>query len=327
MASEGAPAPARVALIGAGRMGRVHLEALLAARGVELAAVVEPVAALRRQLATGRAPCYESVDELLGRGVAIDGALIATPSDQHLALVGRLAAAGVAMLCEKPVGVSACDAVAATVLAAVHGVLLQVGYWRRFVPELQALRGRIAAGELGTIAQLSCLQWDQAPPTEAFRAHSGGICIDMGVHEFDQARWLLGQELEWVCAAPAGPSSVPRPGDDPDNALVMAGMSGGAAVTVSLGRRFAQEDSCWLEIWGGQGYARVPFMWGAEGQAVFRACMVRQAEAFAVAVRGGAQHGAGGNDAVAALAAAELAAQSLRDGGRQVRRGAEAVPA
>ncbi len=89
-------------------------------------------------------------------------------------------------------------------------MLLQVGYWRRFVPELRQLRDRVAAGELGQICQVSCMQWDAELPSEQFRAHSGGIAVDMGVHEFDEVRWLLGQEFRWVTATAAGPSTAPR---------------------------------------------------------------------------------------------------------------------
>src|SRR5205823_3197017 len=105
------------------------------------------------------------------------------------------AAAGISVLCEKPLGVRAADAEAAARAAEDAGIVLQVGYWRRFVPELRSLRERIAAGELGEINQLACMQWDQEPPTSQFRSHSGGIAIDMGVHEFDQTRWLVGQEF------------------------------------------------------------------------------------------------------------------------------------
>jgi myo-inositol 2-dehydrogenase/D-chiro-inositol 1-dehydrogenase len=162
------------------------------------------------------------------------------------------------------------------------------------------------------------MQWDEQPPSEQFRAHSGGIAVDMGVHEFDQTRWLLGQEFEWIAAAHAGPGSDPRDPADPDSATLLAQLSGRASATISLGRRFPHADSCWLEVWGTEGYERLTFMWDTAGDEVFRSSMKRQAEAFARAVRGGAREGADGADAVAALSVAELAAASL-SGGVQVR--------
>ncbi len=306
----------RIALVGAGRMGSVHLAALRAAAGVELAGIVEPVAAVRERLGDVGVPLYETPAQLIADGRA-EGVLIAAPSDQHAELVRAFAAAGLAVLCEKPIGVAIEQAVAADAAARDHGVVLQVGYWRRFVPELRALRRRIADGELGEIYQLSCMQWDHEPPSAEFRAHCGGIAIDMGVHELDQTRWLLDQEFDWVAAVGGGalPAEAASAAD-PDAAVVLAKLSGGAAATISLGRRFMHADSCWLEVWGTDGYERLPFMWDADVWApgsspVFLAAMRAQAEAFAQAIRGAPQEGAGGADAVAALQAAARIAASL----------------
>jgi myo-inositol 2-dehydrogenase / D-chiro-inositol 1-dehydrogenase len=308
----------RVALVGAGRMGSVHLEALQSSETIELAGVVEPVPARRDELSARGIRVYAGVEEMLVADPP-EGVLIAAPSDQHPGLVSTFVAAGISMLCEKPLGVHVHQSTEAARLAREAGVLLQVGYWRRFAPELRALRERIHAGELGVISQLSCLQWDHELPGESFREHSGGITVDMGVHEFDQTRWLLGQEFEWVSATAAGPDSAPRDRTDPDAATLLGRLSGGAAVTISLGRRFPHADSCWLEVWGTEGYERVPFMWDAAGDEVFRSSMRRQAEAFARATRTGELEGAGGPDAVAALTVAEMAAQSLAAQGTQIR--------
>jgi len=305
MASE----PALIALVGAGRMGSVHLAALGRAEGVRLAGVVEPAEAARACVAENGVVTYESVEELLA-AQAPDGVLIAAPSDQHAELVAQFAAARVPVLCEKPLGVSVEQAREAAAAAAGAGILLQVGYWRRFVPELRALRARIAAGELGEIIQLCCYQWDHELPSEEFRSHSGGIAVDMGVHEFDQARWLLGQEFETMWATAAG-ASLEHAGDDPDHATILASMSAGSAAVVSLGRRFPHEDSCWLEVWGTGGHERIEFMWDSAGQRVFEDSMVRQAEAFARAIGGAPQEGAGAEDAVAALTVAGRAAETL----------------
>jgi myo-inositol 2-dehydrogenase/D-chiro-inositol 1-dehydrogenase len=309
MASDGRT---RIALVGAGRMGQVHLRAMLASDQIDVAGVVEPVPATREALAADGLPVMANVDDLLERG-GFEGVLIAAPSTQHPALAIRFIAAGVPVLCEKPVGVRSADATAVAATAQNAGVLLQVGYWRRFVPALRELRARIEAGELGDIYQVSCMQWDQYPPTEQYRQHSGGIAVDMGVHELDQARWLLGQEINWLSAAPAGPDTG-APGSDPDAAVILLGLSGGAAATVSLGRRFPVEDSCWVEVWGTSGHERVAFMWGPAGEQVFLDGMRAQVESFARAVRGAPIEGAGGQDALAALTAAEMAATSLQSG-------------
>jgi len=310
-------APFRIAVIGAGRMGRTHLAALERSDRVAVAAVVEPVVRARAELAARGYRTHENVAGLLDAGEA-EGVLIAAPSDQHLSLVATLAGAGLPILCEKPVGITATQAIEAGAAVARAGVPFQVGYWRRFVPELRALRGRITAGELGGILQISCLQWDAEPPSAQFRAHSGGIAVDMAVHELDQIRWLSGQEISWLSAARAG--GGPADPHDPDAAVILAQLTGGAAATISVGRTFPHGDCCWLEVFGTAGYERIPFIWGPAapaGEAVFHTALAAQADAFAATVRGGPADGAGTRDAVAALIAAELAGHALADGRRR----------
>jgi myo-inositol 2-dehydrogenase / D-chiro-inositol 1-dehydrogenase len=305
------PVPFRIAVIGAGRMGRVHLAALAKSHLVEVVAVLEPVEATRRELAQAGLRTFATAAELLEAG-AFDGVLIAAPTDRHVELVEAFAAAGTPVLCEKPVGLGVADAIAAAAAVRRAGIVFQVGYWRRFVPALRGLRERIGAGELGEVTQVSCLQWDAEPPSAQFRAHSGGIAVDMGVHEFDQARWLTGQEVASVAALAGGGGDALD--GDPDVAAIVARLSGGTLLSVSLGRIFPEGDCCWVEVFGTKGYERIPFMWGAQGDEVFHAALAAQAEAFAAAVRGGERVGAGAADAVSALTAAELARDALRDG-------------
>jgi myo-inositol 2-dehydrogenase/D-chiro-inositol 1-dehydrogenase len=186
--------------------------------------------------------------------------------------------------------------------AADANIVLQVGYWRRFVPALVTVRDRLLAGEYGSLLLVSCWQWDAQPPPASFRERSGGILLDMGVHEFDQLRWLTGREIEQVAAFAAGP--------DADSATVLAELDDGTGALVSLGRMFPHGDCCWLELMGTSGHVREPFMWGEEGARVFQDALIAQAEAFAGAVRGEAPRGATGEDAIRAIQAADRAARS-----------------
>jgi myo-inositol 2-dehydrogenase/D-chiro-inositol 1-dehydrogenase len=294
--------PVRVAVIGAGRMGRTHLRALARAKGVEAVAAVDPVAAVREEVGRDGVRAWSTVDELLHAG-GFDAVLIAAPTDLHLDLVTRFAGAGLPILCEKPCGVHA-DETAQAVRAAAHAdVLLQVGYWRRFVPALVEVRERLLAGAYGSPLLISCWQWDAQPPAASFRARSGGILLDMGVHEFDQLRWLTGREIEEVAAFAAGP--------DADSATALVELDDDTGALVSLGRMFPHGDCCWLELMGTRGHVRERFMWGEAGGRVFEDALVAQAEAFACAVRGEASRGATGEDAIRAIETADRAARSL----------------
>ena len=298
---------AKIAVIGAGRMGSVHIGACRAADGVELAAVVESRAAVRAAVASAEGVAvYERAEELLAAG-GFDAVVIAAPSDQHLELVREFAAAGVPMLCEKPCGVRVSQVEEAVSSARAAGVLLQVGYWRRFVPELMEIRGQILGGSLERPALVSCYQWDQHLPAAEFQAHSGGLAVDMGVHEFDQLRWLTGQEITAVNAVGAAP------GADPPSAVITLTLDSGTLGLVSLGRPYPGPDSCWVEVIAGR-HLRVPFMVAADSEQVFRDGIVAQLEAFAEALGSGRPRGATGDDAIAALRIAEQVTDLLTTG-------------
>lgn len=287
-------------------MGAVHLEALEAARSATAVAVVEPVAGVRQQVAQRGIAVYETLNDALTAG-GFDAALVATPSDLHLGVVRSLMAERVPTLCEKPCGLRSEQTEEAVAAAADTGTILQIGYWRRFVPALRELRERVASGELGEVSLIQAWQWDEEPPAAAFRSRSGGIALDMGVHEFDMIRWITGEELSIHSVVESTVSSVPPVENDPESVAIVGSISGGGVALVSLGRRFAPGDSCWVEVIGTRGVARCEFMAGPDGDAVFRAALLDQLDGFVAAVRGEPSDAATALDAVAALRAAEEA--------------------
>ena len=245
---------------------------------------------------------YASPAEML-EAAALDGVLIAAPTDQHGAIIAEVAARGLPILCEKPCGLTAAAARASARTAAVAGVPLQVAYWRRFVPGLRRLHDRIAAGELGVIHLVTCYQWDEQPPSAAFRAHSGGIAIDMGVHEFDQLRWLTGQDIGGLAVVASG--QAPDGIADVDGAQVIATLSGGGCGFISLGRYYPAGDAVWAEAFGTLGSERCDVIDPAEGERAQLEALRRQAEGFAEFAAGAPCAGATADDAIAALTAAE----------------------
>jgi myo-inositol 2-dehydrogenase / D-chiro-inositol 1-dehydrogenase len=299
-------APFGLGLIGAGRMGRTHVRALAGSDLVTVTAVAEMSPAARAAVAAPGVTVHESVKQMLDHA-ALDGVLIAAPTDQHGAIIAEVAARGLPILCEKPCGLTAAaarESAQTAAAAGAAGIPLQVAYWRRFVPGLRQLRDRIAAGGLGVIHLVTCYQWDEQPPSPVFRAHSGGIAIDMGVHEFDQLRWLTGQDIDGLAAVASG--SAPDGIADVDGAQVIVTLSGGATGFVSLGRYHPAGDIVWAEVFGTGGHERCDVIDPAEGEVAQLEALRRQAESFAAYARGdGPCQGATADDAVAALAAAE----------------------
>jgi myo-inositol 2-dehydrogenase/D-chiro-inositol 1-dehydrogenase len=297
-----------LALVGIGRMGRMHLRALDPAGGrtaaVRVTDVVEPIEAAREALRGGGYSLHATLQDLLAAGRP-DGVLVAAPTNRHAEVARAALAAGIPVLCEKPAGSTWQEVEETGRVAADRGVAFQVAYWRRFVPSMVALRERIVAGELGRILHLVCAQWDGA------RHSSGGAFVDMGVHEFDVVRWLTGQSVDSVVAAQT-PALDPRARPDADNAQALLSLSGGTTAAVSLGRHHPGGDLVTIEVFGSTGHERSTVLDPDHGDEPMLDALTRQADSFADLVRGGPPRGAGTADAVAALQVATRASEALR---------------
>ena len=287
----------RLALIGAGRMGETHARALASSPVVEIACVVDPSDAAAARVDAPRATLDDLPD--------VDGALVAVPTRLHVEVVTRLAEHGLPVLCEKPCGLT----VAETKAIAALGVRIQVAYWRRFVPALRELRERIRQGELGPLVFVASAELDELPPAAGFRdpRSSGGIVVDMGVHEFDQLRWLTGQEIVDVAGAAGTVGWDPPVDGDPELVSLSLRTDGGIAAAVVLARRYPPGETCRIEVVGLQGAEAVAFVAPPNGDESVAAALRAQAEDFA---RDGGE-GATVADAIAALDAATRAKAAL----------------
>lgn len=298
----------RLALVGAGRMGSAHARALAGAGPeIELAAVVEPSDEAAARL-PGSARRFRDASELLAWD-RVDAALVAVPTKVHQDVVSQLLDGGLPVLCEKPCGLSSEQTAALAQRARGARLTLHVGYWRRFVPELRELQARISDGALGEIELVLCTQWDERPPPASFRdpVSSGGIVVDMGVHEFDQLRWLTGQEIVAVTGVASSVLSAPPVAGDPEGVSLAVQLSDGATGLVSLLRRHPPGDVCRVEVIGTNSVAALTFLAPPPGEATLFAALRAQAKDFAAAIEGATSVGATATDAVRALQAAERA--------------------
>ncbi len=306
----------RMGLLGAGRMGRTHLRALAHSEILRIVAVADPLESARVAIDAPGISVHADLAAMLRAG-GLDGVLIASSSDAHLTAITDLAAASMPILCEKPCGLSSRQGQEAAAIAAAAKVPLQVAYWRRFVPGLRKLKSRIDAGELGDLYLVTCYQWDERPPPPSFRTRSGGIFMDMAVHEFDQIRWLSGQEIEALHAVAAQTLSDAPVAGDAESAQVLCALSGGATGLVSLGRRFPLGDVCKMEVFGTRNAEECRFLWPPLADQAFLEALRLQAESFVRWVGGAAAEGASALDAVAALDAAERASRIFQNEGEK----------
>ena len=295
----------RLLVVGAGRMGQTHLNAIATSERARVVGIVDPCVAALSGIQEREVALFVQLRHAIDAG-GFDAALVATPSGLHRAMLDELMAAEIPTLCEKPCGLSVDDVLFAAQRSKEMGTPLQVGYWRRYVPELQIIREKILSGTLGDIALIQAWQWDGEPPAVEFRQGSGGVLIDMGVHEFDQLRWLTGQEIKLGSVVQSSVFIPPYVEADPESVQVTGNLSGGGVATVSLGRRYDRGDSCWAEVIGTKSSARCEFMMGSAGDRVFKTALVDQIDAFVGAIDGAPNpNSATATDAAAALSIAQ----------------------
>ena len=199
-----AVADLRVGVIGLGRMGWLHAEQVSGAvRGATLvAAAVDPEH--KRQLeADGSAPCPLVEDaEALISDPDIDAIFIVSPTNAHREHIERAAEMGKAVFAEKPLAGSVEDSLAVAETVRRTGIPFQIGFQRRFDPGYARAKDLIAAGAIGEPEMFRGISCDVIPPVEYLRT-SGGLFWDLGIHDFDAARFLMGDEIVAVLATGA----------------------------------------------------------------------------------------------------------------------------
>jgi myo-inositol 2-dehydrogenase/D-chiro-inositol 1-dehydrogenase len=284
-----------IAVVGIGRMGRLHLEVLSALDDPGLhIACAEPSATARSWASSAGYDVYPSLEEAL-EDPAVGAVLIAAPTPLHVQLAQAALQGGRPVLCEKPGGFDPDALLALENLADRSGTVIRLGYWHRFVPALRVARARAMAGELGEVLAVHSSQWDSAPPAGDFLDSSGGELVDMGVHELDFAAWLLGESL-----AACGASMLVQPGGR-NAAAGVARSQGGVIVTVSAGRFLPDGDGCWVEVLGTSDAIFDRWLWGDGGDDVNRAAVMEQDRRFVELARCG-RTGSGPSDDLATVA-------------------------
>lgn len=229
---------AGLAVAGLGRMGVVHAQNLASrCPSARLLAVFDPRPDVAKQVSAQLgATALATYDELLS-DPSLDGVVIASSTNAHAELALSAAQAGKHVFCEKPVSLERNVTVEVVEALEGAGVKLQVGFHRRFDPAFSAAAERVEAGELGDVYLFRAAQRDMAPPRPEFLAGSGGIFIDMGIHDFDAARCLVG-EVDSVSAQGAALSD---PGfaeiGDFDTAIVVLTFASGALGVVDISQR------------------------------------------------------------------------------------------
>ncbi len=256
MTATTAVAPLRIGVIGVGRIGRMHAE-LIAHQvpGAALAAVYDSYEPAARSVSANLGvPAAAGLEEIFGS--ELDAVAICSSSDTHVDLLLAAAEAGKAVFCEKPVSLDLAEVDRALGAIEAAGVPFQIGFNRRFDPAHSAVREAVVSGAVGEPHLVRISSRDPEPPPLEYVKSSGGLFLDMMIHDFDMARFVTGSEVVEVFARGAlriEPSFAEA--GDIDTALVTMVHEDGCLTAIDNSRRAAYGYDQRVEVFGSSGMA------------------------------------------------------------------------
>ena len=315
-----------IAVIGAGRIGRIHAGNAKAEPRLRLKYIVDPVASAAEELADSTDAAVAGLDDVLADS-SVGGVVVASSTDTHLEFSTAAITAGKAVFCEKPLDLDLAKARSAAPALGAGDARLFLGFNRRFDPNFRILRDRIQSGGMGQLETLHIISHDPSPPPIDYVRASGGMFKDMTIHDFDMARWLLGEDPVEVYAAAAAMVD-PAIGEvgDVDTAKIVLRTQSGKICIISNSRRSGYGYDQRIEAFCAKGLLRAGNVlsstvetWGEDGprsaplQNFF---LDRYAEAYRAEmahfadILDGAPPLVGCQDGISALAIAEAAMES-----------------
>ncbi len=241
-----------IGVIGAGRIGKLHADNLLAMPGVRLKSVADPYLNPDDWSGRGVAPTLEPAD--MFNDPEVEAVLICSPTPTHAEFTEIAANAGKHVFCEKPIALDP-DRVRKTLeVVEKAGVKLQVGFNRRFDPTFARVRQAVVDGEIGTVHLVKIIARDPSPPAPEYVADSGGMFLDMTIHDFDMVRFLSGSEVDEVHAfgAVLVDPAIGAAGDV-DTAVVTLKLANGALAVIENSRKAVFGYDQRLEVFGSEG--------------------------------------------------------------------------
>lgn len=250
----------RIGVIGAGRIGKIHAEniamrlpnaTLAAVADVDLAAAQATADRFRVPVAT--ADYQDILDD-----PSIEAVAVCSATDTHAPIIQAAAAAGKHIFCEKPIALDLATIDQALAAVAEAGVTLQIGFNRRFDANFRQVQQMVAGGAIGQPHILRITSRDPAPPPLAYVQVSGGLFLDMTIHDFDMARYLIGSEVEEVYVA-GGVLVDPAIGEagDLDTAVITLKFANGTMGTIDNSRRAVYGYDQRVEVFGSAGMVTV----------------------------------------------------------------------
>ncbi len=316
-------------VVGAGRIGTIHAGNLISMPGVRLKSIADPYLDPEQWSTRGVEPFLDPA-AVLGDD-DIEAVLICSPTPTHAEFTEAAAKAGKHVFCEKPIDLDPTRVTRTLEVVEGAGVKLQVGFNRRFDPTFSRLRQAVVDGEIGDVHLIKVVARDPSPPPAEYVRDSGGMYLDMTIHDFDMVRFLSGSEVEEVHAygAVLVDPAIGEAGDV-DTAVVTLRLSSGALAVIENSRRAVFGYDQRIEVFGSRGGieafnespCQVRLRTGAGERAEnplyfflerYQRSFVAELDAFFAAIREDRQPPVTGRDGLIPLLIGAAASRSMRE--------------
>tara|TARA_R110000751_G_scaffold307512_1_gene429195 strand:+ start:1661 stop:2671 length:1011 start_codon:yes stop_codon:yes gene_type:complete len=247
----------KFAVAGLGRIGKIHLENLLQMEGVEVVAVMDPMEECRKYAREKKINNITSTYDELLTVVPFDSVVICSPTDTHADYVELAAKAGIHVFCEKPLDLSIQRVVEVLKVVKEANINLMLGFNRRFDKEFRKVRNLVKEGAVGQPHLVKITSRDPGAPPVSYIKQSGGLFLDMTIHDFDMARFVVDKEVEEVYAKGAVlvDPAIGEAGDI-DTAVVTLTYTDGTMAVIDNSREAAYGYDQRIEVFGSNGMAQ-----------------------------------------------------------------------
>jgi len=244
----------KVGIIGAGRIGKLHAQNIMQhIPNMSLQAISDP-ALDKEWVKTWKIPYGAEQAEKILQDASIEAVLICSPAPTHAPLIIEAAKKGKHIFCEKPLSLDVAEIKKALAAVDAAGVKLQVGFNRRFDPNFAKVKETVQSGKVGAPHLLRITSYDPEPPPLEYVKNSGGIFLDMSIHDFDMARFLSGSEVTEVFAMGATLINPEfKKYDDVDTAIVQLRFANGALGVIDNSRKSVYGYDQRVEVFGSLG--------------------------------------------------------------------------
>ncbi len=246
-----------LAILGLGRIGKIHAENIISLNECNLKIIIDPISDSDNNFTDLGIKQSKHFDDLLNEN-DIDGVIICSPSKYHVSQIKSLSELTKNIFCEKPLGLSIEEILDVKSLVAKKSLNLHIGFNRRYDPDFSELKRRILNDEIGDLHMIKITSRDPAPPPISYIKKSGGIFLDMTIHDFDMIKYLSGSEIsELYVKGGCFVDPEIEKAKDVDTAIINMSLKTGVLATINNSRQAVYGYDQRIEVLGSKGVLKV----------------------------------------------------------------------